>query len=135
MNEKQRLCEPVAPQKDLYRVIHPEWFKERRISSAAFNWPRFSVDVASLTTPERTLSRFPVDSGLVSFNCGEATAIGFRALHEVDPDYPDNDAHAHVYPDAKNKELKRRTQRLLASASLKVIREPSVQSDPATSAS
>ena len=130
MNEKQRLCEPVAPEEDLYRVISPEWFQERRISSAAFDYPFFSVDVASLTTPERTLSRgFRLGSGIASFNCGEATEVGFRALHEVDPDAPHNDAHAHVYSDGGRSERKRRTKRLLASAGLKMIREPSIQSD------
>jgi hypothetical protein len=96
MSEKQLRREPVAPHEDLYRVISPEWFKERRISSVAFDWDFFSVDVASLTTPDRTLSRFRFESGLISFNCGEAIEIGFRALHEIDPAYPDNDAHAHV---------------------------------------
>jgi hypothetical protein len=129
MTEKQLRREPVAPQEDLYRVISPEWFKERRISSVAFDWPFFSVDVASLTTVERTLSRFRLESGLVSFNCGEATEIGFRALHEVDPDYPNNDAHAHVYSDGRRSERKRRSQRLLASTGLKVIREPTLPSN------
>jgi hypothetical protein len=129
MSEKQIRSEPVAPQEDLYRVISPEWFKERRISSVAFDWPFFSVDVGSLTTPERTLSRFRLESGLVSFSCGEATEIGFRALHEVDPDAPENDAHAHVYSDGKRTERKRRSQKLLASSGLKIIREPVLPSN------
>jgi hypothetical protein len=129
MNEKQLRHEPVAPQEDLYRAISPEWFKERRVSSAAFNWPYFSVDVASLTTAERTLSRFQVDSGLVSFNCGEATEIGFRAFHEIDPEYPHNDAHAHVYSDGRSNERKRRSRRLLESIGLKILREPTLPSN------
>jgi hypothetical protein len=131
MSEKQLRCEPVAPQENLYRAISPEWWviKGKRISSVAFDWPFFSVDVASLTTPERTLSRFRLGSGLVSFNCGEATEIGFRALHEVDPDYPNNDAHAHVYSDAGRSERKRRSQRLLTSSGLKIICEPVLPSN------
>ena len=126
MSEKQLRHEPVAPQEDLYRVISPEWFPEKRLSSVAFDWPVFSADVSSLTTPERTLSRFRPDSGLVAFNCGEATEIGFRVLHEADPDYPHNDAHAHVYSETGRNERKRRSQRLLTSAGLKIIREPSI---------
>lgn len=126
MSEKQIHRESVAPHEDLYRVISPEWFKESRVSSVAFDWPFFSVDVASLTTPERTLSCFRLESGLVSINCGEAMEIGFRTLHEVDPDYPENDAHAHVYSDGKRTDRKRRSRRLLASISLRIIREPTI---------
>jgi hypothetical protein len=41
---------------------------------------------------------------LVSFNCGDARAIGFIARLERDPEFPDNHAHANVYnPNNPNK--------------------------------
>src|SRR5947208_558420 len=88
----------VDPREDLYRCITtPDWWveEENRPSSAAFKQPDFSTDVASLAgSPDYTLSRFAQGCGLVSFNYGEAKAIGFIARVEADPNFPENKAHA-----------------------------------------
>ena len=49
--------------------------------------------------------------GMVSFNCGQARALGFNAIHE--PEYG-NPAHAHLYCDAaaRPKERKKNAQKL-----------------------
>jgi hypothetical protein len=80
---------PVAEHEDLYRcLMYQDWWnaEENRVSSAAFSFPRFSVDVASLAgSPENTLSRFLPGTGLVSFNCGRSRELGCDARLEVDP--------------------------------------------------
>lgn len=101
---------------DLYRCITtPDWWdsSENRPSSAAFKQPDFSTDVVSLAgSPSYTLSRFPNGCGLVAFNYADAKAIGFTARLEIDPEYPDNHAHANVYnplnSDNKRKKLARK---------------------------
>ena len=118
----------VADHEDLYRAItHPNWWKpeERRPSSAAFSIPKFSVDIASLTTPDETLARvrhIAPDPGLVQFNCGEARQLDFDTRHEPDENYPDNHAHAHVYCNMPNNQRKKRAQAL--AQSFDVVVEP-----------
>jgi hypothetical protein len=82
-------------------ITSRDWWvaAESRISSAAFAFPVFSVDMASLATPEQTLSRFRPESGLVQFNCGAARRLGFDGRQEVDTRFPENSAHANVYCD------------------------------------
>ena len=62
---------PVGDEEELYRCIaYPNWWndQEQRITSAAFKFPCFSVDVASLAgSPDATLSRFRVGNGLGRF--------------------------------------------------------------------
>ena len=45
-------------------ITSPNWWvaAENRVSSAAFAFPVFSVDVASLATPDQTLGRFRAGS-------------------------------------------------------------------------
>jgi hypothetical protein len=89
---------PVGDEEELYRCIaYPNWWNEpeQRITSAAFKFPCFSVDVASLAgSPEATLSRFWAGSGLVVFSCRVARELGCDVRLEPDPTSPDNQAHA-----------------------------------------
>jgi hypothetical protein len=116
---------PVGDDEELYRCIaHPHWWdaKERRITSAAFKFPCFSVDVASLAgSPDATLARFRPGTGLVSFSCRAARELGCDIRQEVDPNSPDNAAHAHVYMPA---ERRKAVARKLADTCT-VVREPS----------
>ena len=92
---------PVADDEALYRCIaYANWWndEEQRITSAAFKFPCFSVDVASLAgSPEATLSRFRPGTGLVVFSCLTAKQLGCDVRLESDPLCPENAAHAHVY--------------------------------------
>jgi len=111
----------VGDHEDLYRAItYKYWWNAQRgrPSSAAFNYPVFSVDIASLTTPAQTLGRFCVGSGLVAFNCGEAAKLGFDARHEKDENFPNNDAHAHVYCEFPNKQRKKQARKLAETCQL-----------------
>jgi hypothetical protein len=104
----------------------PQWWvaEEKRPSSAAFRFPEFSVDVASLAgSPEFTLAHLPKGSGLVSFNCGQARALGFDARLEFDPNYPENKAHANVYSRHASSQRKRMAQKLVSLCT--VVAEPS----------
>ena len=91
---------PIADHEDVYRaILYPmQWHDaENRPSSAAFDEEFFSVDVVSRTTPALTRSRFRIVLRLVQFNCGLARSIGFDTRDELDPNFPENTAHAHVY--------------------------------------
>jgi len=105
---------PVGDDEDLYRCISPAWWvaDERRVSSAAFSYPVFSVVVASLAkSPQATLSRFRPGSGIASFLCRAARQEGCEVHLEVDAEYPENQAHAHVYmpkPNSKRKTAARK---------------------------
>src|SRR3954467_12793715 len=92
---------PVGDDEELYRCIaHPHWWdeQEQRITSAAFKFPCFSVDVASLAgSPETTLARFRPGTGLVVLSCRTAKQLGCDVRLEPDPNAPENPAHAHVY--------------------------------------
>src|SRR4051812_47318744 len=87
---------PVADDEELYRcIMYPNWWieEEERISSLAFKFPRFSVDVVSLAgSPEATLARFLPGTGLVVFACGVAKQLGCDVRLEPDEQYPDNQA-------------------------------------------
>lgn len=115
---------PRVPDGDnLYRAITiPEWWKAEAgtPSSAAFKDPFFSADIASKTSPAKTLKHRRKGSGLVSFNCGEAREIGFDSREELDPEFPENLAHATVYNDSFLSERKRRAKKLALACSLVV---------------
>ena len=100
----------LAVDEDLYRCITtPTWWvdEENRPSSAAFRHPDFSTDIVSIAgTPDYTLSRFGPGCGLVLFNYGDAKLIGFLARKELDPQHPDNLAHANVYSHPSNSKRK-----------------------------
>jgi hypothetical protein len=124
MSEAARGAE-VPPSETLSRVITSRnWWvaAENRVSSAAFAFPVFSVDMATLATPDQTLSRFAAGSGLVQFNAGAARQIGFDARQEIDARFPDNLAHANVYCDLPKSQRKRRAQQLVSLT--RVIRTP-----------
>ncbi len=112
---------------NLYRAITcSEWWKAelRQPSSAAFNYPKFSVDIASRCTVEEALARRRKPGcGLVRFNCGAARELGFDARDELDPDFPDNETHANVYCDFGSKRRKKRARELASHCD--TIRTPS----------
>ncbi|HVA47033.1 MAG TPA: hypothetical protein VNH11_11760 [Pirellulales bacterium] len=107
-------------------ITSRDWWvaAENRVSSAAFAFPVFSVDVASLATSEQTLTRFRSGSGMVQFESGPARQLGFDARIERDENFPANLAHANVYCDLPKGERKRRAQQLLSLTS--VVRAPAL---------
>lgn len=115
---------PVADHEDLYRCLtHAKWWneEENRVSSAAFSWPVFSVDVASLAgSAQATLDRFCPGTGLVIFNCGRSREKGCDPRLEPDEQHPDNEAHAHVYMPKSNSKRKKAAQHLSQICSLLV---------------
>ncbi len=108
----------VDPREDLYRAVDvPEWWDlsvaPPRVRSFAFKvHSPFSVNIASIIGLDGALHHMEdvlhcPDGGIVSFNCGDARSIRFDARQELDPQYPDNKAHAHVYYDGTNSRRKR----------------------------
>jgi hypothetical protein len=110
----------VDAAEDLHRGITvKEWWvpAEQRPSSAAFDAPTFSVDVASLTTIAQTTHSLHVvmckpQAGIVAFNCGEAKSLGFSTHLELDQRFPENTAHAHVYYDGSGSSRKKNARKL-----------------------
>jgi hypothetical protein len=110
----------VDAEEDLYRLITtPDWWvaEQMRPSSAAFDEPKFSVNVASLTTIEETKRQLhgdlnKPDGGIICFGCGRARDLGFDARLERDEQFPDNAAHAHVYCDGSKSSRKKNARRL-----------------------
>lgn len=115
----------------LYRLITtPDWWvaEQKRPSSAAFDEPKFSVNVASLSTVEETRQQLHdnlkrPEGGIVSFQCGRARELGFDARLERDEAFPNNKAHAHVYYDGTRNSRKKNARRLAQECQL--ILEPS----------
>ncbi len=122
---------PAVPDADtLYRVIVPKaaavWFPDGVLSSAAFNYPVFSADIARLSTVEQTLARWEPGSVVIAFNCGDARALGFDARLEPEQG---NDSHANVYCDHPPKERKRRARQLAETCSLLAPPQPPTAAD------
>ena len=121
----------VDAAEDLYRAIHlSQWWNEEvtppRPRSAAFNWAKFSVNVASRIGEEGAVRHLADVLGcphgaIVAFNCGVARDLAFDARHEPENDNP---AHAHVYYDGSNSSRKTRAKKL-ASYHCRTIRSPS----------
>jgi len=115
---------------DLYRMITtPDWWvvNAKRPSSAAFDEPKFSVNIASLTTVEETTRQLwedlnKPDGGIIAFNCQRARERGFDARKEPDERFPKNVAHAHVYYDGSKSSRKKNARRLAQQCRL--ILEP-----------
>lgn len=116
----------VAPVEDLYRGITTgDWWveEENRPSSAAFKQPDFSTDIVSLAgSVDHTLSHLPEGSGVVQFNCGQASSLGYEIRQELDPQQPENHAHANVYNRSGPSGRKKMAQRLVQLC--KIAREP-----------
>ena len=110
----------VDASEDLFRCITTRdwWVSDAgRPSSAAFDEPKFSVNIASLTTVAETEAQLKEqlgkpDGGIVSFHCGRARELGFDARKEIDEQFPDNKAHAHVYYDGGRSSRKKSARRL-----------------------
>jgi hypothetical protein len=120
---------PVGDAEDLYRCIIPLWWvvEEDRVSSAAFKFPIFSVDVASIAgSPQATLSRFSGESGIAAFACGEARMSGGDVRLELDPDYPENKAHAHVHMPQSSGKRKTAARKLVEAC--RVLIKPNISS-------
>jgi len=124
MSEARRGPEVPASETLSRAITSADWWvaAESRVSSAAFAFPVFSVDMASMATPEETLNRFRLGSGLVQFNARAARQLGFDARQELDEHFPDNLAHANVYCALPKNERKRRAQQLVLLAT--VVRVP-----------
>jgi hypothetical protein len=105
----------------LHRVIVPAAaavrFPGGVLSSAAFNFSVFSVDVARLSPVADTLTRWPAGSGLVGFGSGQARGLGFDARHAPELG---NDAHADVHCTHPSGERKRRARQLAGQCRLVV---------------
>jgi len=88
--------EEIEDEDELYRRIHPDWIKScGKISSAAFKQktPDLSVNIARLTTPEKTLYGYP-RHGLGSLPAGTFRIEKLEIYHvPVSCNY----AHAIVY--------------------------------------
>jgi hypothetical protein len=70
------------------------WLPDGQISSAAFNYDCFSVELASRATRAETFARLPKSVAVAEFRCGLARGLGFDARDEPEAG---NDAHANVY--------------------------------------
>jgi hypothetical protein len=112
----------VNPEDSLYRgITHPDWWDQEngRVRSAAFSFPCFSTDIASLTTVAESLARLRQNKrgcGLASFPCGAARELGFDARKELDEQEPDNKAHANVYCSHGSGARKKNARKLAAMA-------------------
>ena len=89
--------EEILNEDELYRRFLDVWLKDDgSISSAAFqntsHTDEMSVDLARLTTPEKTVSQYPT-CGVVGFLAGLARKLEQRVLY--DP-IPGNIAHSKV---------------------------------------
>jgi hypothetical protein len=133
MSEADRSGPQVDASETLYRLITtPDWWvaEERRPSSAAFDEPKFSVNMASRTTVEHTKRQLREDlarpdGGIVSFGCGRARELGFDARDERDERFPHNVAHAHVYYDGGRNSRKRNARRLAKECA--IVLEPTFE--------
>ncbi len=89
----------------------------KRPSSAAFDKPKFSVNIESLASSgehQRQLTdvlKRP-EGGIVRFLCDAARDLSFHTHAEIDDQYPDNVAHAHVYDDGEDRTRKKRARSL-----------------------
>ena len=77
-----------------------------------FDEPKFSVNVASLTTVPESKRQLcedlgKPDGGIVSFSSGRARELGFDAKLEQDEIFHNNKAHAHVYYDGSRSSRKK----------------------------
>jgi hypothetical protein len=62
----------VSNEDYVYRRVHPSQIKDGEVTSAAFDDPRMSVDIASLTTPEKSHARCKsAEYGLVRIAVGD----------------------------------------------------------------
>jgi len=123
----------VDPVEGLYRAIHlRQWWNGEvtppRPRSAAFNWPSFSVNIASIIGEAGAIRHLEQvlgcpEGAIVAFNCGLARGLGFDARRERDPKYPNNDAHANVYFEGLNSTRKKQAKKL-AREHCRTVRAP-----------
>jgi len=91
----------VADHEVLWRRIHAAWIVLREgketLSSAAFKNEELSVHIASLTTREAALARYP-QHRLSSFTAGDARREGYIVVRDPTPE---DLSHALVLPKDK----------------------------------
>jgi hypothetical protein len=112
----------IADDELLWRRLHPDWVLPAddgfRISSAAFKDGRreVSVDLAELTTQEKTLAGFP-DQGLAEIKAGVPRSLGHAIVR--DP-IEDNPAHALICepPGQPNRKRERDAKEMARQASI-----------------
>jgi hypothetical protein len=86
----------VADAELLWRGIRPEEIPNGRLSSGPFKYrPKFSVDVASLTSLDACFQRLSQSVAIAQFLTQTARSLDYDATHEPEQG---NDAHAHAYP-------------------------------------
>ena len=115
----------VAIEDSLYRCVSfaAGWVVEQnRPSSALFHNPDFSTDMVSIAqTPQYTLARFNENCGVALFSYIIAKELGFIARQEIDPEFPENKAHANVYHDqGSDKSRKKRAQKLAQACAVPI---------------
>jgi hypothetical protein len=104
-------AEEILNEDQLYRRFLDVWLKDDgSVSSAAFqntsHTDEMSVDLAKLTSPEITVSKYPT-FGVAGFLAGLARKLQQRVLH--DP-IPENIAHSNV-KGQKTKGIRRKLAR------------------------
>lgn len=114
---------PIHDDEQLHRALIPSWYPNGRLSSAAFTYDKFSVDVASKGTIVATVKRLPRTVAIAEFNCGDARSLEFDAREEIDENYPENQAHAHVYFPGGSSKRKRHARALVEKCEIVWTRE------------
>jgi hypothetical protein len=113
---------PTGPKVDeveaLHRALYPYWWDQetQKVSSSAFSFDVFSVDIASRTSLQATCDRFPNSTAIAEFNCGVAVHMGYDARLEPNPDDPEHVSHSNVYTGEQTKGVKKAMRRKLAEA-------------------
>jgi hypothetical protein len=118
MREPHERGPEVDAHEELFRLVAVHFVRDGQVSSGAFSYDYFSIEVASRTAgPADSLSRVPSTCAVIQFNCGCARRSGLDARDERDEAHPENLAHAHVYQDGPAGERKRRVKSFMTSCS------------------
>jgi hypothetical protein len=108
----------VPGHEDLLRtIVRPEWWDpdEQHLSSGIFGFPKFSAYIASMTSEDAVLGRFPAGCGMVQFNCGTARDLGFDARHEPEQG---EQSHANIYCGHTGNKRKKQARALVEAATV-----------------
>ncbi len=107
----------ITDAEKLWRRIVPDWFKQSKLTSAAFIDRRsgeVSINRAAMTTVEAVMAPYPTQ-GLVEFEANKARTVGFKL--KVDPQ-PEDASHAVVLSDhMTNGERKKAARKLTKECS------------------
>lgn len=102
MPPSERVDDPTVPDDEvLWRRIHTTWIilkaGEESLSSAAFKDEQLSVHIASMTTRETVLAKYP-QHRLSAFTAGNARREGYIVMRDSTPE---DASHALVLPKPK----------------------------------